>query len=111
MPSAGTLCAGGRLKRRVRAALPRGGRRRRRPGGRLTDGVGQREQVIRARLRRLRGHRQAQDFPAPRHSQGAGMLFAEVIAMRLGVSGQWPEDRSGISVDVRQSCHRGLAAG
>ena len=45
------------------------------------------------------------------NGRGACVLRAEFVTMRLGVCGQSAQDRRGISVIVRQSCHRGLAAG
>ena len=107
--AAGAFGCGGRFQRRVGGALPRG--RGRRAGRSLTDGVRQGEEVVRTWLGRLRGHGEAKYFPAARDGERIGVLLAKVIAVRLGIGCQRAEDGGGVRVDVRQSCHRRLAAG
>lgn len=74
----------------VRMALPC---RCFRGGGRcLADCVRQRQEIIRARLRGCRRHRQSQHFPAARNGEAVGVLCAEVISMRLRIGGKRTQD-------------------
>ena len=77
----------------------------------LADSIGEGEKVVRARLWRLGRHGEPQDFPASRNGERVGVLPAEVVAVRFGVGGKRSQDGCGIRIDVRQSSHRGLAAG
>jgi hypothetical protein len=54
---------------------------------RFPDRVGKGKEVVRARLLRGGGHRQAKNFPATGNRQRAGVLLAQIVAMRLGVGG------------------------
>src|SRR5215469_6297881 len=75
------------------------------------DRVGQRLQVVgRGRQRNLLVHRKPDHVPAERGGQPARMPFAQVIAVRLGVSGERPDHCGGIAVDVRQRVDRVLLA-
>lgn len=107
MPSAGTFGTSGRFHLGV--AVPgrgfSGGR------SRLPDRVGKRQQIIRTRLLRCGGHSQAQDFPSTRNREGLCVLRAKIVRMRFRVRGQRTQDCGGLCVHVRQSGHRGLAAG
>jgi hypothetical protein len=75
-------------------------------GRSIPDGIGKGEQVIRAGLLGSGRHGQPQDLPAPRDGQGAGVLLAQIVTMRLGVRGERTEDCRGVCVDVRQGSHR-----
>jgi hypothetical protein len=106
VPAAGAFCRSRRLQRGMGGALGRccldlWGQRCGFP-----DRVGQCQEVIGARLLRAGGHGQAKHFPAPGNSQGAGMLLAQIVTMRLGVRSKRTEDGGGVSVDVRQSSYR-----
>lgn len=96
----------GCLERGMDGPLARGRIRGSRPQGRLPDRIGEGKQVIGTRLRRSCRHGQAQDFPAARHGQRAGVLFAQIVTMRLRVRGQRAQHSSGVRIHVRQSCHR-----
>lgn len=76
------------------------------PLGRLPDRIGEGQQVVRARLRRSCRHGQAEDFPAAGYRQRPGVLFAQIVTMRLRIRGQRAQHRGGVRVHVRQSCHR-----
>src|ERR1700677_2606315 len=71
--------------------------------------VGQRLQVIGAGLGRLL-ERQPDHIPATRRGQPAGMLLAQVIAVRLRGRGQRAEHRRGVPVHVRQCVYRQILA-
>jgi hypothetical protein len=75
-------------------------------GRSIPDGIRKGEQVIRAGLLGSRRHRQPQDLPAPRDRQGACVLLAQIVTMRLGVRGQRTEGCCGVCIDVRQGGHR-----
>ena len=69
------------------------GRRLGGSGSGLTDGIGQRQEVIRARLWGRRGHCQAQDFPAARDREAFRVLGAEIIGVRFGIRSERAQDR------------------
>jgi hypothetical protein len=96
----------GRLECSMRGPLARDRIRGSRPPGRLPDRIGEGQQVVRTRLRRICRHGQAQDFPAAGHRQRPGVLFAQIVTMRLRVRGQRAQHSGGVRVHVRQSCHR-----
>lgn len=100
-----------RFERRLGAALPllRSGSCG--PRRRLADSIRQGQKIVRARLWRLGRHGEPQDFPAPGHGERGGMLPAEVVAVGFGVGGERSQDCCRVRINVRQSCHRGLAAG
>lgn len=77
----------------------------------ITDGVGEGQEVVRAGLLWGGRHSQPQNFPTARNGQRARMLFTEVVAVRLGVGGQWTEHGRGVRIHVRQGGYRRLAAG
>ena len=106
MPPAGALGPGRSFKGRVDAALALAGFRRGGPGGGFPDGVGKGEEVIGSGTCRAGRHGQAQHFPAARDGQGPGVLFTQVVAVRLGVGGQGAQDCGGVGVNIRQSGHR-----
>ncbi len=108
---AGAFPHGRGLERGVGGPLARNCVRGGRPLRRLPDGVGEGQKVIGSRLRRRGRHGQAQDFPAPRHRQRPGVLFAQIVTMRFRIRSQRTQDSCGVRVHVRQSCHRRLAAG
>src|SRR5271170_5169636 len=66
--------------------------------------VGQRFQVIGALLGRVHG--QPHHVPAARRGQPAGVLLAQVIAVRLDVGSQRAEDRGRVAVHVGQRVYR-----
>src|SRR5580692_7924063 len=70
--------------------------------------VGQRFQVIGALLGRVHG--QPDHVPAARRGQPGGVLFAQVIAVRLDVRGQRAEDRGRVAVHVGQRVYRRMLA-
>jgi hypothetical protein len=80
----GSLC----VRRNCRVAGPR-------PGG-LTDRVGQSQQIVMGRWWRHKVGREPDNLPAARGGEPLGVLGAQVVAMRLGVGGQRPEDGSGV---------------
>lgn len=102
----GTFPHGRGLERGVRGPLARNSVRGGGPQRRLPDGVGQGQKVIGTRLRRRGRHGQAQDFPASRHRQRPGVLFAQIVTMRFCVRGQRTQNSRGVRIYVRQSCHR-----
>ncbi len=106
MPPAGALGPGRSFKGRVDAALALAGFRRGGPGGGFPDGVGKGEEVIWAGTCGGSRHGQPHHFPAARDGQGPGVLFAQVVAVRLGIGCQGSQDRGGVGIHVRQSCHR-----
>ena len=77
-----------------------------RQGSGIADRIGQGQEVIRSRLLRSGGHRQAQNLPAPRDGKGISVLLAQIVTMGFGVGGQRSKDRGGIGVDVRQGSYR-----
>ena len=111
MPAPGALGRGRCFQCRVQAALPLRRFLRGRPGGGLADGIGEGQEVIRARTGRRGRHRQPHDFPAAGDGERVGVLFAQVVAVRFGVSSEGSEDSGGVRVYVRQSGHRRIAAG
>src|ERR1700722_7654652 len=74
----------------------------------LHDRVGQRFQVVGALLGRVHG--QPHHIPAARRGQPAGVLLAQVIAVRLDVRGQRAEDRGRVAVHVGQRVYRRMLA-
>src|SRR6266567_2821712 len=62
--------------------------------------VRERFQVIGAVLGRFHG--QPHHVPAARRGQPGGVLFAQVVAVRLDIGRQRPEHRGGVAVHVRQ---------
>jgi hypothetical protein len=90
----------------MRPALGSGRLRLCRQGSGVPHCIGQGQQVIRARLLRSGGHREAQDFPAPGDGKGVCMLLAQIVTMRLSVGGQRAKDCGGVGIDVRQGGHR-----
>jgi hypothetical protein len=89
-----------------------GGRLRLRGARRgIPDGVCERQEVIRPGLLRGGRHGQPQHFPATRNRQRVRVLFTEVVAVRLGIGGQRPQDGGGVRIHVRQGGYRRLAAG
>jgi hypothetical protein len=80
-------------------------------GSSFTHCIRESQQVIRPRLLRRGRHGQPQDFPPARDGQGSGVLLAQIVTMRLRVSGQWPQYGCGVGIHVCQSSHRRLAAG
>src|SRR5258706_14533908 len=67
----------------------------------LTDGVGQRLQVVRCGLL-ARGQRQPHDVPAPRRREPVSVRAAQVVAVRLHVGGERPEHCGRVPVYVSQ---------
>jgi hypothetical protein len=63
--------------------------------------VGESEQIIGRRFRLLL-NREPDHFPTARRREGLRMLLAQVVAMWLGLIGEWTEDRCGISVGIGQ---------
>lgn len=70
--------------------------------GSLANGIGQGQQVIRIGRGCGSGKFEADHVPPPGHGKAAGMLCAEVIAVRFRVKRQRAQDRRGIRVDVRK---------
>jgi hypothetical protein len=69
VPAACAFRSGRRLERGMGSALTLLRRRCGGPGGRLADGVGEGEKVVRTGLLRLGWHGKPEDFPAPRYSE------------------------------------------
>src|SRR5258708_16639102 len=67
----------------------------------LTDGVGQRLQVVRRGLL-ARGQGQPHDVPAPRRREPVSVRAAQVVAVRLHVGGERPEHSRRVPVYVGQ---------
>src|ERR1022692_2345660 len=76
---------------------------------RFPDRVGQRLQVV--GLRRDRVHREPHELPAARGGQSFRMGGAQVVAVRLHVSGERAEHGGGVTVDVGQCVQGRLFAG
>jgi hypothetical protein len=74
-------------------------------------GVCERQEVIRPGLLWCGRHGQPQHFPATWDCKRIGVLFTEVVAVRLGIGGQRTQDGGGVCIHVRQGCYRRLAAG
>lgn len=110
MAPPGTVHSRRCFQRRVRSALRLGGRSLRREGSGFTDGISQCQQVVRTGLVRGGRHGQPEDFPAAGHRERPGVLFAQIVTMRLGVRSQGAKDGGGVGIHVRQSSHRRLAA-
>lgn len=74
--------------------------------------VGQGLKIIRSGLQRVGIRSDANDLPASRGRQALTVHLAQVVAMWLGIGGQWSKHRCGICIDVRQ-CRgrRGLTGG
>jgi hypothetical protein len=79
-----------------------GARRRRGRAGRLTDGVGQGDQVVGGG----RGWGEIavvpHEFPASGGGEAAGVRLAEVVRVGFGEGCQGPDNRRGVAVDVGQ---------
>jgi hypothetical protein len=60
--------------------------------GRLTNGIGEGEQVIRSGTGRNVGHRKSDDVPTAGHRQPVGVHGAQVVAMGFRVGGKGAED-------------------
>lgn len=86
-------------------------RRLRRRTRRLTHGVGERLQVVTARLDRAPVDVEPHDLPTTRHGEAAGVLFAQVVGVRLGVGRERSDDGGRVGIDVSERGHRGTAAG
>jgi hypothetical protein len=78
--------------------------------GGLADRLGQRDQVVAARGRRLVFTLVPHELPASRRCEPASMPFAQVIGVWLGVGGEGSDHRSRIGVDVGQRGHGSLGA-
>ena len=68
-------------------------------------------EFIAAGSARLSVQVQADQFPAPRSGEAAGMGCAQIVTMRFGVGGQRSQDGCGIRVYVGQGSYCRLAAG
>jgi hypothetical protein len=84
-------------------------RRRHSRAGRLANGVREGLEIVRCRSRGL-GELQPDDLPPERSGEPGRVARAQVVAVRLGVGGKRTEHRSGLCVDVRERCDRGLTA-
>ena len=60
--------------------------------GRLTDGVGERLQIVSLRDRRGELPRVANHVPAPGHGEPHGMLLAQIVGVRFSEGGERPDD-------------------
>lgn len=78
--------------------------------GRLTDGVGERFEIVAARTGGGRGVGEPDDLPAARGGEPLAVFGAEVVAVGLGVGGERAEDRGRVGIDVRQCRDGGTAA-
>lgn len=78
--------------------------------GRLTDGVGERFQVVTTGAGGGRGVGEPDDFPAARRGEPLAVLGTEVVAVGLGIGGERAEDRGRVGIDVRQCRDGGTAA-
>src|SRR5258708_12660451 len=67
----------------------------------LTDGVGQRLQVVRRGLL-ARGQGQPHDVPPPRRREPVSVRAAQVVAVRLHIGGERPEHSRRVPVYVSQ---------
>jgi len=76
----------------------------------FADCVHQRGEFVRSRGAGLFAELKPKDFPAARGGEALRVQFAEVIAVRFGISGQRPQHGSGIRIHVRQSSDGGLPA-
>ena len=54
---------------------------------------------------------QPDKFPSQRSGKPPGMPCAQIVTMRFRIGGKGAEDGGGVSVNVRQGSHCGLAAG
>jgi hypothetical protein len=88
----GSFGARGRFERGMGAALALLLSGDCRPCRCLADSIRQGQKIVRARLRRLGRHGEPQDFPAAGNGERISVLPAEVVAVRLGVSGEWSQD-------------------
>jgi hypothetical protein len=75
--------------------------RSRRPRG-LTDCIGEREQIIALGLRVDGLTGQPDDLPAPGSGESLGVLFAEVVGVRLGIGRQRAENGRLVGVHIRE---------
>jgi len=65
----------------------------------LAHGLGEGQQVVAARLGGFVDS-QPDDLPAERRGQRPRMPPAKVIAVRLRLGGEWPEDSRGVGIDI-----------
>src|SRR5918995_609732 len=72
----------------------------------LTDGLGQRREVVDAVLRRGELALEADDLTAARCGEPVGVLVAQVVGVRLGLGGERSDDGRGIGVDISERGHR-----
>ena len=82
----------------------------RRPGG-FANGVGECLEVVAVGEDGARVDIEADNLPAARHGQPAGVLFAQVVGVRLCVRGERADDRGRVGVDVSERRDRRPAAG
>src|SRR5215213_4761088 len=71
--------------------------------GRLTDGVGQGEQVVTGRADVVEVDLVPDDLPTARHGQPLGVELAQVVAVRLGERRQRADNGRRLRVHVGQS--------
>lgn len=69
---------------------------------RLSYGVGKRLEVVVRRLHRLWVRRKPEYLPPARCGKSLGVELAQVVTVRLGVDGEWPEYRGLVGVHIRQ---------
>ncbi len=79
--------------------------------GLFAHGIHKSGEFIAAGSPRLSVQVQADQFPAPRSGEAAGMGRAQIVTMRFGVGGQRPQDGCGIRVYIGQGSDCRLAAG
>jgi hypothetical protein len=72
---------------------------------RLTDRLGEGDQVVDVVRRRIEFALVPNEIPATRRGQAAGVLLAEIVRMRLGECGERSDDGGGVCVDIRQRRH------
>ncbi len=77
----------------------------------LTNRIGQGFEVITGRLERIGIRRDAHDLPADRGRESLTVCCTQVVAVRLGICGEWTQHRGGICVDIGQRRHRCTIAG
>ena len=79
--------------------------------GRLANGVGERQQVVKTGTGLIGYIGQPHDLPPARSSEPLTVDGAQVVAVRLGVGGERPQHSGGVGVHVRQRRHGGAVAG
>jgi hypothetical protein len=75
---------------------------RREGASRLPDGLGQRDQIVRRGGWGCEVAVVADQFPASRGGEAAGVRLAQVVRVGFGERGEGADDRRGVAVDVGQ---------